>query len=75
MPDFSKPMGGWGAGKTATNATFYLAVFEEYAGCNAEVRRNSLSPLLRLTTVTVLKGNLGKQISVAYVPLIYNATA
>ncbi|KAF7365104.1 26S proteasome subunit P45 [Mycena venus] len=31
MPDFSKPPGGFGAGASATNATFYLAVFEEYS--------------------------------------------
>ncbi|KAJ8080486.1 hypothetical protein PM082_017319 [Marasmius tenuissimus] len=30
MPDFSKPLGGWGTGAFASNATFYLAVIEEY---------------------------------------------
>ncbi|KAJ7717257.1 hypothetical protein B0H14DRAFT_3012049, partial [Mycena olivaceomarginata] len=31
MPNFSVSPGGFGAGASATNATFYLAVFEEYA--------------------------------------------
>ncbi|KAJ7761574.1 hypothetical protein DFH07DRAFT_421590 [Mycena maculata] len=31
MPNFSIPPGGFGTGASATNATFYLAVFEEYA--------------------------------------------
>ncbi|KAJ7784454.1 hypothetical protein B0H16DRAFT_298597 [Mycena metata] len=31
MPNFSLPPGGFGAGAFATNATFYLAVFEEYS--------------------------------------------
>ncbi|KAJ7688210.1 hypothetical protein B0H14DRAFT_3101234 [Mycena olivaceomarginata] len=31
MPNFSVAPGGFGAGASATNATFYLAVFEEYA--------------------------------------------
>ncbi|KIK57256.1 hypothetical protein GYMLUDRAFT_229565 [Collybiopsis luxurians FD-317 M1] len=31
MPDFSKSLGGWGAGESVSNAIFYLAVFEEYA--------------------------------------------
>jgi len=30
MPNFSKPLGGWGTGAPASNATFYLAVMEEY---------------------------------------------
>ncbi|KAJ7505243.1 hypothetical protein B0H11DRAFT_1977675 [Mycena galericulata] len=31
MPNFSAPPGGFGAGASVTNATFYLAVFEEYS--------------------------------------------
>ncbi|KAJ7927998.1 hypothetical protein B0H13DRAFT_2653178 [Mycena leptocephala] len=31
MPNFSIAPGGWGEGASASNATFYLAVFEEYA--------------------------------------------
>ncbi|KAF8158915.1 hypothetical protein K438DRAFT_1686763 [Mycena galopus ATCC 62051] len=31
MPDFSQSPGGWGTGANATNATFYLAVLEEYS--------------------------------------------
>ncbi|KAJ7259545.1 hypothetical protein B0H12DRAFT_418620 [Mycena haematopus] len=31
MPNFSIAPGGWGAGASATNATFYLAVLEEYS--------------------------------------------
>lgn len=31
MPDFSKPQGGFGSGASIANATFYLAVVEEYA--------------------------------------------
>jgi len=30
MPDFSKPLGGWGSGASVSNAVFYLAVLEEY---------------------------------------------
>ncbi|KAJ6605695.1 hypothetical protein B0H10DRAFT_1769313, partial [Mycena sp. CBHHK59/15] len=31
MPNFSANPGGFGAGATAENATFYLVVFEEYS--------------------------------------------
>ncbi|KAJ6585095.1 hypothetical protein B0H19DRAFT_927570 [Mycena capillaripes] len=31
MPNFSNSPGGFGTGASATNATFYLAVFEEYS--------------------------------------------
>ncbi|KAJ7175961.1 hypothetical protein C8R46DRAFT_1030913 [Mycena filopes] len=31
MPNFSIPPGGFGAGASVTNATFYIAVFEEYS--------------------------------------------
>ncbi|KAK7048456.1 26S proteasome subunit P45, partial [Favolaschia claudopus] len=31
MPNFSTSRGGFGAGASASNATYYLAVFEEYA--------------------------------------------
>ncbi|EEB95154.1 hypothetical protein MPER_05924, partial [Moniliophthora perniciosa FA553] len=31
MPDFSKNPGGWGSGASVSDATFYLAVMEEYA--------------------------------------------
>ncbi|KAJ7675726.1 hypothetical protein DFH06DRAFT_977309 [Mycena polygramma] len=31
MPNFSVAPGGWGSGASASNATFYLAVLEEYA--------------------------------------------
>ena len=37
MPDFSKNLGGWGAGASATNATVWVTVIEEYATGN--VRR------------------------------------
>ncbi|KAF5369269.1 hypothetical protein D9758_002787 [Tetrapyrgos nigripes] len=30
MPDFSKPLGGWGSGANVFDATFYLVVMEEY---------------------------------------------
>ncbi|KAK7469334.1 hypothetical protein VKT23_003815 [Stygiomarasmius scandens] len=30
MPDFSKPLGGWGSGASVSNAIFYLVVLEEY---------------------------------------------
>jgi hypothetical protein len=30
MPDVSKLGGGWGVGANITDATFYLAVIEEY---------------------------------------------
>ncbi|KAF7346442.1 26S proteasome subunit P45 [Mycena sanguinolenta] len=33
MPDFSISPGGFGVGASVSNATFYLAVFEEYATC------------------------------------------
>ncbi|THV03905.1 hypothetical protein K435DRAFT_650549 [Dendrothele bispora CBS 962.96] len=36
MPDFSKSLGGWGTGASVSNATFYLAVIEEYG--NGTVR-------------------------------------
>ena len=31
MPDFSVNQGGFGSGKTASDAPMYLAVFEEWA--------------------------------------------
>ncbi|KAK7056896.1 hypothetical protein VNI00_002614 [Paramarasmius palmivorus] len=31
MPDFSQNPGGWGSGSFVSDATFYLAVFEEYS--------------------------------------------
>ncbi|KAJ6559089.1 hypothetical protein DFH09DRAFT_1161819 [Mycena vulgaris] len=37
MPDFSKNPGGFGSGASATNATCYLAVFEEYANGSGSV--------------------------------------
>ncbi|KAJ3773812.1 hypothetical protein FB446DRAFT_666053 [Lentinula raphanica] len=45
MPDFSKKTGlGWQAGMTASNATFYLAVIEEYSnGVHTAGHRFSLS--------------------------------
>ncbi|KAJ6508670.1 hypothetical protein C8R45DRAFT_893348 [Mycena sanguinolenta] len=35
MPDFSVSPGGFGVGESVSNATFYLAVFEEYGSCSA----------------------------------------
>ncbi|KAJ4482018.1 hypothetical protein J3R30DRAFT_3286787 [Lentinula aciculospora] len=44
MPDFSQRPGGWGVGASISNATFYLAVFEEYSNGKPRVgRRISLS--------------------------------
>jgi hypothetical protein len=40
MPNFSVAPGGFGAGASATNATFYLAVFEEYATGEVSCRPN-----------------------------------
>ena len=31
MPDFSKPQGGFGAGKAGSNVPFSIVVIEEYA--------------------------------------------
>lgn len=30
MPDFAESLGGFGAGESRSNATFYLVVLEEY---------------------------------------------
>jgi hypothetical protein len=43
MPNFSVAPGGFGAGASATNATFYLAVFEEYATGEVSCRPNTSS--------------------------------
>ncbi|KAJ3782845.1 hypothetical protein GGU11DRAFT_220596 [Lentinula aff. detonsa] len=34
MPDFSQPLGGFGDGYSLSNATFYIAVVEEYGVTN-----------------------------------------
>ncbi|OBZ71739.1 hypothetical protein A0H81_08753 [Grifola frondosa] len=53
MPDLSISPGGFGAGESASNATFQLAVLEEWDDCG---------------------GALGRKISLATTPIIYNAT-
>ena len=42
MPNFSLPEGGWGAGESASDRTFQLAVLEEWDGCDASVSGASL---------------------------------
>ena len=37
MPDFSQPQGGWGAGQSASDQTYQLAVIEEWDGCEVSV--------------------------------------
>ncbi|KZT11903.1 uncharacterized protein LAESUDRAFT_719846 [Laetiporus sulphureus 93-53] len=39
MPDFSRAQGGFGGGKTASNATFYMTVLEEWDTCEGTVGR------------------------------------
>ncbi|KAI0043178.1 hypothetical protein FA95DRAFT_1499037 [Auriscalpium vulgare] len=53
MPDFSKPEGGFGGGKAASNARFQLVVVEEWDTC---------------------AGSLGRNITIAAVHVVYNAT-
>ncbi|EIM85947.1 uncharacterized protein STEHIDRAFT_26719, partial [Stereum hirsutum FP-91666 SS1] len=44
MPDLSQDQGGWGSGASATNATFYVMVWEEWASCDASLgKRISLA--------------------------------
>ncbi|KAI0352669.1 hypothetical protein OH77DRAFT_1362943, partial [Trametes cingulata] len=38
MPDFSKSPGGFGGARTASDQTVQLAVLEEWAGCEIDVR-------------------------------------
>jgi hypothetical protein len=45
MPDFSKNPGGFGVGASATNATYYLAVFEEYSTSTSSVSQGKKAPL------------------------------
>ncbi|EIW59691.1 uncharacterized protein TRAVEDRAFT_121678 [Trametes versicolor FP-101664 SS1] len=46
MPDFSKAPGGFGSPQTASDKTVQLAVLEEWAGCETDVRRRPFpSPL------------------------------
>ena len=33
MPDLSQPQGGFGAGESASDETFFIAVLEEWADC------------------------------------------
>lgn len=37
MPDLSQDQGGWGSGASATNATFYVMVWEEWASCDVSL--------------------------------------
>ena len=36
MPNFSQPQGGWGAGQSASDKTWQLAVMEEWDGCSED---------------------------------------
>ncbi|KZT41232.1 hypothetical protein SISSUDRAFT_960182, partial [Sistotremastrum suecicum HHB10207 ss-3] len=49
MPDFSLSPGGFGSGKSVSNATFYLAVIEEYNECDP-----TLGNTLTLTANTII---------------------
>ncbi|KAJ3726739.1 hypothetical protein FB446DRAFT_748504 [Lentinula raphanica] len=46
MPDFSQPLGGFGAGYSVSNATFYLAVIEEYGDTSPTVPGRMLSVVM-----------------------------
>ncbi|PCH40233.1 hypothetical protein WOLCODRAFT_40624, partial [Wolfiporia cocos MD-104 SS10] len=39
MPNFANSMGGWGTGRTTTNATFYIMVLEEWDDCAGTLGR------------------------------------
>ncbi|TFY80934.1 hypothetical protein EWM64_g3080 [Hericium alpestre] len=44
MPDLSQNQGGWGAGQSANNATFYITVMEEWGSCDGALgKRISLA--------------------------------
>ena len=43
MPNFAEGQGGFGTGKTASNATFYLTVLEEWDDCGVSRHRSLLS--------------------------------
>ena len=47
MPDFSLPEGGRGAGQSASDKTYTLAVVEEWDGCDASVRVPPVLPASR----------------------------
>lgn len=73
MPDFSKSPGGFGTGATCSDQTFYLAVFEEYSECAVSVDRVYCGVFV--LTSRWRQGAVGNKISLAVVPLIYNATS
>ncbi|KAJ7134724.1 hypothetical protein C8R44DRAFT_610519 [Mycena epipterygia] len=69
MPDFSKNPGGFGAGASATNATFYLAVFEEYADGSVSRR-----PAFQDYSSNSSQGSVGNMISFTANKIVYNGT-
>ncbi|KIK56700.1 hypothetical protein GYMLUDRAFT_230090 [Collybiopsis luxurians FD-317 M1] len=46
MPDFSKPLGGFGSGFSVSDAIFYLAVVEEYGVSNPTGPGRSISVVM-----------------------------
>ncbi|KAI0947294.1 hypothetical protein AcV7_009753 [Taiwanofungus camphoratus] len=55
MPDFSAGQGGFGAGRSASNATFYLTVVEEWDDCQGSLGRKmgmSTNPIIYNATTS-----------------------
>ena len=71
MPNFAEGQGGFGSGKSASNATFYLTVMEEWDDCGVSRSRRVLSELI---LIVLLKGAIGRKIAVVNTPIVYNAT-
>ncbi|KAL0580642.1 hypothetical protein V5O48_001372 [Marasmius crinis-equi] len=71
MPDFSKPLGGWGTGASVSNATFYLAVFEEYGDGTVSSRSSShFHPADQYD----FQPFVGRRIHLSINEIIYNST-
>ncbi len=72
MPDFSKPLGGFGVGASVSNATFYLAVLEEYG--NGNVRSFGSLGFVTKLICTHCQPSVGRRISLVMNQIIYNST-
>lgn len=74
MPDFSKPEGGFGAGKAATDYKFQLVVIEEWddGAVSATLPLFRVLLFLRLASC---QGAVGRNLAISTTPIIYNATS
>jgi hypothetical protein len=74
MPDFSKNMGGWGAGRPACNKEVYLVVMEEYAIGNVGFLTWCYLDCSDDLYCMLCQGSMGNCIALYTTPLMYNAT-